>query len=368
MDKKKSSICPNYAVPPGETLKETLDALGMRQAELAQRTGRPKKTINEIIKGKAALTSETALQLERVLGVPASFWNNLERNYRETIARLKEEKALRAQEKCLAGLPISALVKAGWLPRKESVVEKLQVFLNFFGVAGMKEWEARWMNPRAAYHKSAAFRSNPVTIAAWLRMGEIAASKFACKPYSASSFRTILDQIRRLTVEEPEIFETRMKDVCAAAGVAVVFVPEISGTHVYGATCWVNPNKALIQLSLRGKSDDYLWFAFFHEAAHIMLHGKREIFIEQEQGGEASKGPLSEKEKEANQFAQDFLIPPKEYRAFVQRGDFSLAAMSRLARRLSIAPGIVVGRLQHDHVIPFSNANSLKKRFQFSEN
>ena len=83
------SFQPDYAVPPGETLKETLETIGMSQAELAERTGRPKKTINEIIMGKAAITSETALQLERVLGVPASFWNNLERNYQERLARIK---------------------------------------------------------------------------------------------------------------------------------------------------------------------------------------------------------------------------------------------------------------------------------------
>jgi addiction module HigA family antidote len=76
---KGSSFQPNYAVPPGETLRETLEFLGMTQAQLADRTGRPKKTINEIISGKAAITAETALQLERVLGVPASFWSNLER-------------------------------------------------------------------------------------------------------------------------------------------------------------------------------------------------------------------------------------------------------------------------------------------------
>ena len=54
-------------------------------AELAESTGRPRKTINEIIAGKAEITAETALQLERVLGIPASFWNNLERNYQESL-------------------------------------------------------------------------------------------------------------------------------------------------------------------------------------------------------------------------------------------------------------------------------------------
>jgi HTH-type transcriptional regulator/antitoxin HigA len=81
---------PNYAVPPEKTLKETIGSVGMSQAELAQRTGRPKKTINKIINGKAAITPDTAIQLERVLGVPASFWNNLQRNYQEILANHRQ--------------------------------------------------------------------------------------------------------------------------------------------------------------------------------------------------------------------------------------------------------------------------------------
>ena len=366
-NKKKKAFCPNYTVPPGETLRETLDAMGMSQAELAARTGRPKKTMNEIITGKTAITPETALQFERVLGVAASFWNNLERNYGETLARLKEERALLDQKEFIKSLPIPALVKAGCLPKKESAVEKLQSFLNFFGVAGLREWKARWLDPQAAYYKSAAFRSKPETVAAWLRMGEIEAVKLKCKGYNPGSFRTSLDRIRSLTVEEPDVFEPEVKRLCAEAGVAIVFIPELPGTHVYGATRWLNPNKALIQLSLRGKSDDYLWFAFFHEAGHILLHGKKEVFIEQEEA-RSFGGTGNGKEEEANQFAQNILIPAKDYEVFRRRGYFDVAAITLFADKLRIAPGIVVGRLQHDQLIPFSHFSDLKKRFQFSDN
>ena len=92
--KNQNSFRPDYAIVPGETLRETLDSFGMSGEELACRTGNPEKTITEIIAGKMAITSETALQFERVLGIPASFWNNLERNYQESRARLKEETRL----------------------------------------------------------------------------------------------------------------------------------------------------------------------------------------------------------------------------------------------------------------------------------
>ena len=92
---KKTRYQPNYTIPPGETLNETLETMRMTRAELANRTGRAKKMIDEIIAGKAAITAETALELERVLGICASFWNNLERNCQETKARLKEEEELK---------------------------------------------------------------------------------------------------------------------------------------------------------------------------------------------------------------------------------------------------------------------------------
>src|SRR2546428_361268 len=106
---------PNFAVPPGETLAETLDAFSMTQAELAERMGRPLKTINEIIAGKAMITSDTALQLKKVLGVPASFWTNRERLYRDPLARRKETEELGEQLDWLNTMPVKELVRAGWI-------------------------------------------------------------------------------------------------------------------------------------------------------------------------------------------------------------------------------------------------------------
>lgn len=79
--------------PPGDTIQESLDALGMTEAELAQRMEQPKEKINELIKGKAPLTIDTAIMLERVLGAPVNFWIKRESVYRETIARIEEKRS-----------------------------------------------------------------------------------------------------------------------------------------------------------------------------------------------------------------------------------------------------------------------------------
>ena len=355
----KNQFVPDYAVLPGETLLETLEAIGMSQAELAERTGRPKKTINEIIKGRAAITPETALQFERVLSTPAGFWNNLERNYQETQARINEQKRLQRQINWLKKMPLNALIKMGCIKKYPDKVQQLQDVLNFFGVASPEQWETRWMGAQVSYRTSKVFSNDPYAIASWLRMGELTARNISCKPFDASKFKNALSRIRQLTVKPPEHFQEEVIRLCAEAGVAIAFVPELPGIRASGATWWVNPNKAVIQLSLRYKSDDQLWFSFFHEAGHIFLHGKKEVFIESDD--------KNAKEDEANKFASDILIPPKKYREFIQYGDLNKTSIKNLAFEIGIAPGIVVGRLQHDHKIQHSFFNELKKRFEWGK-
>ena len=77
---------PDYLVPPGEILEETLQARGMGKQELAERIGRTPKFVSELIAGKAPLSPATAIALEHVLNTPASLWANLETNYRLRLA------------------------------------------------------------------------------------------------------------------------------------------------------------------------------------------------------------------------------------------------------------------------------------------
>ncbi|MGQ3684218.1 MAG: HigA family addiction module antitoxin [Candidatus Loosdrechtia sp.] len=353
----KNQFLPNYAVPPGETLLETIEAIGMSQAELAERTGRPKKTINEIIKGKASITPDTALQLERVLGIPAGFWNNLERNYQETLARLNEEERLKKQISWLSELPINAMIKLNWIKSCKNKVQQLQEVLNFFGVASPGRWKEKWFGPRVSFRKSHVFQSHPGALASWLRKGELDAQKIVCRPFNENQFRSTLDQIRALTTHTPETFQPKTVRLCAESGVAVAFVPELPQIRVNGATWWLNPQKAVIQLSLRYKSDDQLWFSFFHEAGHILLHGKKEIFIEDDNG--------DIKEHEANNFAANILIPPARLQQITNLNKISKIAIKNFASEIGIAPGIVVGRLQHDGNLSPSHCNDLKRRLRW---
>lgn len=352
----KNEYNPDFVTPPGETVLETLERIGMSQAEFAERTGRPKKTINEIIRGKAMITPETALQFEKVLGVPASFWINREQNYQEWLAREQERSEFEQYLSWIEKFPIKEMVNLGWLQKHNDSIDKLNELLRFFGIASPQQWKAVTNDLSLAFRRSAAFKAEPEIISSWLRKGEIEAQNIDCEPFDTDAFRTVLDEIRLLTNESPEVFVSRIIELCARAGVAVVFVHELRKLRTNGATRWLNPNKALIQLSLLYKTDDHLWFTFFHEAGHILLHGKRDIFLEED-------NQTNDKENEANQFAADWLIPPSAYKSFRPRGNyFSKAEIIEFAQKTGIAPGIVVGRLQHDDRIPMQNCNDLKRK------
>lgn len=360
----QNQYAPDYVSPPGETLQEMLEERGMSQAELAERTGRPKKTINEIINGKAAITPETALQFERVLGAPASFWNNRERYYRESLARQAERESLLEQVTWLEQVPVKAMIKFGWIQQFQDKVEQLREVLNFFSVVSPEQWRDIWCKTDIYFRKSQAFKSDFGDVAAWLRQGEIEAAKISCAPYDEYKFREVLQHIRKLTLEPPEIFQPEVVHLCASSGVAVVFIPQLPKTRTCGATRWLKPEKALIQLSLRYKTNDHLWFGFFHEAGHILLHGKRDIFLE---GKGIQAAEEEEKEKQANEFAEDILIPSTKYQAFITSEQYrSKTGILQFASEIGVAPGIVVGRLQHSGVLPKSHCNDLKERFEWA--
>lgn len=357
------SFSPDWAVPPGETLQEIIDDLGMSQAELANRLERPKKLVNEIIQGKAAITPDTAIQLERVLGLKAQFWLNLEQNYREALARQKDRAFLAQHVEWLKSIPLKALQKLEWVPKHTDPVEQLKAVLEFFGCASTAAVETYAANLQVAFRKSAKFASDELATAAWLRRGEIEAHEIECQPYDRDKFRRALNEIRRLTVRDPEEFFPETQKLCAECGVAFVVIPEVPGCRANGAARWLSKDKAILQLSLRYSWSDIFWFSFFHEAAHILKHAKKAVFLDAGRGEDTV-----EEEQEADRFASDHLIPPDAWARFRGRRVFTEASVLEFAREQEIHPGIVVGRLQHEGLISYSNRlYTLKTRFKWSD-
>jgi addiction module HigA family antidote len=163
---------PDYLVAPGEVLEDHLEYAGLTQASLAERTGLSKKTINEIVKAKSAITAETALRLERTLNRPAHFWSNLERQYQEDKTRLADKKRLEEDLYWLDNFPVNEMAKRGWIGKFKEKTRQLEAILRFFAVASPAQWETIWVRDlQVVFRKTGNSKKDIGVISAWLRQG-----------------------------------------------------------------------------------------------------------------------------------------------------------------------------------------------------
>ncbi len=340
---------PDHVIAPGATLRDRLAEIDVSQAELALRAGLSPKHVNQIVQGQASITPETALILERVTGTPARIWSALESRYRQ--AKMREQARTLSPEDVawVDSLPTASLQKMGYLPSAIPRGELFEALLSFFGVADRAAWERLWLQPVASFKRATAFKSDGPIVATWLRLGELDARDIKTASFNASDFRAALSHIRGLT--RAADFSAELVAACAKAGVALVFVREIGGERASGASRWLSASRALIQLSDRYKREDHFWFAFFHEAAHVLLHSKKQTFIH-----DGSEDPRLE--GEANRFASDVLIPRSQAHRLPHLTTTSDVLL--FADEIGIAPGIVVGRLQHDHFWSWKRGNDLR--------
>lgn len=352
-----ADFAPDWSSAPGETITDLLEERGWSQADFATRTGFTPKHVHLLLQGKAVISEGTALRLERVLGSSARFWMSLETQYREQLLRREAIASLANEAEWLKELPLKDMVTFGWVEKAADKAQQVYACLRYFGVASVDAWRAQYEQPVAAYRAAEKLTRKPAAVSAWLRQGEREAEKLRCGEFSRERFEAVLQEIRRLTLERDTTkFVPALVEKCAQAGVAVVFAPAPKGCPVSGATKWLSAHKALIMLSVRGKTDDKLWFTFFHEAGHILKHGKRLVFIDI--FGEDGLRP--EEEEQANAFARDFLINAANYRMFCENGLFTESAIKAFAQQEGISPGIVVGRLQFDHRLGWDRSNKLK--------
>ncbi len=300
---KKYAFAPDYAIAPGATLKEVLETKGISQSDLAARMGMADKTISQIINGIAPISFDTAYKLELVLGISASFWNHLELAYREKLTFAEETEKLKADIDWLKEIPVAELIERQYVKPSSDKSILVRESLEFFGVSSVDAWRNVLANSVVQFRGGESHDKHPGYVAAWRRLGVLDAREIKTEPFNAQDFVRALRDVRRMTTKPTSEWVVAMPLACAAAGVAVVLTPEIPKASISGAARWLTKDKALIQLSLKYKTDDQFWFTFFHEACHILKHGKKQAFVDY------GYSNVDDDEREANEFARDFLIP-----------------------------------------------------------
>lgn len=352
---------PRWASPPGETICEALADRGMDAVGLLEALGIPEGKTTDLLDGTLPLTIRLAEGLANHIGGTAEFWMTRDCQYRDDIARLEADAWTQS-------LPLKEMVRLGWIERSRNWLEQMESCLAFFGVEDLQAWRLQYdtVVDSARFRTSPTFTQSEGAVAAWMRQGEIVAAESQLGPWSPSRFRHQLDDIRRLTWrKDPSMFLPRLGQLCAEAGVAVAVIPAPSGCPVSGVARFLDDSTALILLSARHLSDDHFWFTFFHEAGHLLLHDPSVVFVD-DLDSQADNRAHTVEETEANEFASNLLVDLETLADFAQ-GPLSYQAITNFAKNAGVAPGIVVGQLQHRHgdKVGFHQFNKVKRRYRW---
>lgn len=269
---------------PGDTIQEAIDEIGMSQAELAERMGRTKQKLNELIKGKAPLTKKTALKLEYVLGIPASLWMNLEKQYQEELLEIEQ---LEFAEDCKAWLnsfPLTKMKELKLVSNTTNTATLIKELLKFFRVASPKEWKKIYEEKSVSYKVELKHFDEPEAISVWLRIGEIQAEKIELASFNKKLFRKKINDFEKFYKEgsskNKENWKSDLQQLCADCGVILDYTNTIPKNSIYLATRWVkNGNVPLIQVNQDLPQD--FWFNFMYQVDHIIYQGKKEVLLKE---------------------------------------------------------------------------------------
>ena len=346
---------PRRLSPPADTILDTLEELSWTQADLAERMGRTKKHVQDLVKNKTRITSETAVALSLTLGGSTQFWLNREANYQAALAERESLKRHDADRPWLKELPLADMRKLGWIDAGGEATATVDACLRFFGVASVKGWRDRYASQLVAFRAGTRGPGAKVgAVAAWLRRAQIGAAAIETNPWSKSQFLATLDSsCRKSTAADPIRALKEIQHDWARAGVALVFVRRPKACSAFGATEWLASDRAMIVVSDRYSTTDQLWFTLLHEAAHVVLHGKKKTHVDAD-----GSGSDDDEERQADAFAADRLIPRSAWRTFVEalgNRPPSAAEIGHFSEQQKVGAGIVVGRLQHEKRIPFSS-------------
>lgn len=351
------SYNPNKAIHPGHALAKALDSEGMTQKSLAERTGLTEKHISQMINDEASITVETALLLENVLGGTASFWINLEKHYQETNARLERRSSIVNELGLVSRFPYKELAKRGYVEQTGNQEKKVENLWKFFGVNSLAFVQD---TDPIAYRKKSGLNIKSEHIASWLRCGELEAKKITLPEYSETKLKELLPTLKTFSTKDAKEYSRAVTEMLRGAGVGLTYTPHFPGTGVSAAVRWVG-NNPLIQLSIYYPWADIFWFNLYHEIGHLVLHGKKDRFIEFD---DKTLSSVQDKEKEADEFAKESLIPSKSYSKLIT-SPLTKQGVIDFAKDQGIDTGIVAGRLCHDRKVNWKSVSSLRPRLKF---
>jgi plasmid maintenance system antidote protein VapI len=352
---------PDWVSPPGHTIVTILEERELSVEQFAHRIGRSTNTAQRILDGIQAIDRNLARQLASTLGASENFWMAREHDYRASITPPQDVRIVSLAD-LLGKLPVKDMESFGWIPNSRSKEDKLAECLMFFGVSSLAQWQGRYENAfeQATYRRSAAFNSCEIATTAWLRQGEIATQGDKVARWSPDVLESQIPHFRRLTwFKSPDLFLLKVKELLAEAGVKFAIVRAPKGCTASGAVRLLSDGTPHLQLSFRFLSDDQFWFSLFHEIGHLLLHFEQMPILEN------SGVEKDTCEEEADGFAVNTIVPMPFREELLSLGG-SRFPIINFAKKIGVAPGLIVGQLQHEGILRYNQMQFLKRRYRWT--
>ena len=316
--------------------------------------------LRDLTSGLGAIDDATAVTLSQMLGGSTAFWKARQAKYEEALSHAVCGLSVEEADAWLDRIPAPG--------RRQRITAKTRALelerrLAFFGVSTLKSWDARYgpHQRQARFRRSLAFTQHDGATSMWLREGELDANLRETAAWSSDALRARLKEIRALSrISKPNRFLPRLATLLAEAGIAFVVVRAPKGCRASGASRMIAPDKAMILMSFRHRSDDHFWFTLFHEIGHLLLH-EASSFVDAEET--ENEDPC---EAEANDFAATMIVP-KNREGELMTLSLDHDSIRRFAVSLGVAPGLILGQLQHRGLVPHGALNRLRRNWAWDQ-
>lgn len=349
------------AFHPGYYVKEIIDDMEITQEEFAERLGTTPKNLSELLSGKIKLSTDLACKLSMMLGTSVALWVSLEKNYEIKLQEIQNEKKKDEEYDILKKIDYSYFKNLGLSDTKDKY-EKVSNLCSFLCISSLTILKKRdfLVNYRTGVKQ--ATEKNIINSRAWVQTAINVGKKNKTADFNKEKLNSYIDEIRNMTVLEPDVFLPRLQNIFSDCGVSFVLLPHLSSCGINGAVKWLNNKKVILAVNDRRSYADTFWFSLFHEIKHVLQHKTNKLIVSlDEKELETYDYRL---EQEADIFARDTLIPPEKYEDFVSCNLFSETSIKTFASDINIHPGIVVGRLQSDKIIDYTKFHKLKQKYK----
>lgn len=352
------------AIHPGYYVAEIIDDMGISQAEFATRMGTTAKTISKLINGRANISNDLAKKLSVMLGTGVEVWQNLQNTYDQMLIEIQKDIDIENQEHIVKDMDYNYWVQLGELPSVRGNRNKISCLCEYFHISNLNILMDRDFLVSFRSVLKNTNEKNMINSRAWIQTSINISNSIVAEPFSAEKLRYYLPELRSMTVKTPEVFIPRMRDIFSECGVVFVLLPHLKNSGVNGAVKWINDERVLLAMNNRGRDADVFWFSLFHEIRHVLQQKVKTVFI----SSSISDMMVIDKEweEDADKFAADYLIRPSDYKKLIHSENISDEKIVDFADSIGIHPGIVVGRLQHDGIIPYNRGSKLKVKYDWT--